>query len=205
MCFQEKCCFFQPCKRCANCFAMDKSFHAQKCFSTASHSDEALPVFALFLTAGVAASRRRAGRARRHRPVCWSELATRQVHEADARSAQLAAALGTSSSGPHHEPPRASSWYPLAAPSLSATSRSHRLDRSQEETEWQERCAREAAWKLAKIVLKFKEKKTKQHSSHLRRNLCLPAPPNLEPKKRKFVVDSGASMHMISKKGIEFS
>ena len=45
------------------------------------------------------------GRARRHRPVCWSELATRQVHE-DARSAQQAAALGTSSSGPHHEPPR---------------------------------------------------------------------------------------------------
>ena len=31
-------------------------------------------------------------------------------------------------------------------------------DRSQEETEWQERCAREAAWKLAKIILKLKEK-----------------------------------------------
>ena len=29
-------------------------------------------------------------------------------------------------------------------------------DRSQEETEWQERCAREAAWKLAKSVLKIK-------------------------------------------------
>ena len=28
-------------------------------------------------------------------------------------------------------------------------------DRSQEETEWQERWAREAAWKLAKSVLKF--------------------------------------------------
>ena len=27
-------------------------------------------------------------------------------------------------------------------------------DRSQEETEWQERCAREAAWRLAKIPLK---------------------------------------------------
>ena len=26
-------------------------------------------------------------------------------------------------------------------------------DRSQEETEWQERCAREAAWKLAKNIL----------------------------------------------------
>ena len=33
------------------------------------------------------------------------------------------------------------------------------VHRSQEETEWQERCAREAAWKLAKSVLKLKEKK----------------------------------------------
>ena len=32
-------------------------------------------------------------------------------------------------------------------------------DRSQEETEWQERCAREAAWSLAKNILKLKEKK----------------------------------------------
>ena len=31
-------------------------------------------------------------------------------------------------------------------------------DRSQEETEWQERCAREAAWRLAKKILKLKEK-----------------------------------------------
>ena len=40
-------------------------------------------------------------------------------------------------------------------------------DRSQEETEWQERGAREAAWRLAKKILKLKEK-IKQHSSHLR-------------------------------------
>ena len=32
-------------------------------------------------------------------------------------------------------------------------------DRSQEETEWQERCAREAAWKLAKSVLKIEGEK----------------------------------------------
>ena len=38
-------------------------------------------------------------------------------------------------------------------------------DRSQEEIEWQERCAREAAWRLAKSILK---KEKKQHSSHLR-------------------------------------
>ena len=46
-------------------------------------------------------------------------------------------------------------------------------DRSQEETEWQEQGAREAAWKLAKSVLNCKEKK-KQHSSHLRKiGACL--------------------------------
>ena len=46
-------------------------------------------------------------------------------------------------------------------------------DRSQEETEWQEQGAREAAWKLAKSVLKLKEK-TQQHSSHFRKiGACL--------------------------------
>ena len=46
-------------------------------------------------------------------------------------------------------------------------------DRSQEETEWQEQGAREAAWKLAKSVLNLKDK-TKQHSSHLRKiGACL--------------------------------
>ena len=32
-------------------------------------------------------------------------------------------------------------------------------DRSQEETEWQERCAREAAWRLAKNILKISGEK----------------------------------------------
>ena len=46
-------------------------------------------------------------------------------------------------------------------------------DRPQEETEWQERCAREAAWRLAKSIPKLK-KKIKQHSSHLRKiGACL--------------------------------
>ena len=46
-------------------------------------------------------------------------------------------------------------------------------DRSPEETEWQERCVREAAWRLAKSVQKLKEK-TKKHSSHLRKiGACL--------------------------------
>ena len=37
-----------------------------------------------------------------------------------------------------------------------------------------------------------------QHSSHR----CLPAPSNLKLEEREFVVDSGASMHMISKKDL---
>ena len=40
-------------------------------------------------------------------------------------------------------------------------------DRSQEETEWQQQGAREAAWKLAKSVLKLRSE-TEQHSFHLR-------------------------------------
>ena len=46
-------------------------------------------------------------------------------------------------------------------------------DRSQEETEWQERCAREAAWRLAKSILKIKGEK-RQHFCHLRKiGACL--------------------------------
>ena len=46
-------------------------------------------------------------------------------------------------------------------------------DRSEEETEREERCAREAAWRLAESILKLKEK-MKQHSSHLRKiGACL--------------------------------
>ena len=74
-------------------------------------------------------------------------------------------------------------------------------DRSLEETEWQEQGAREAAWKLAKNVLKLKEQQRAAFFSPSE-NRCLPAPSNLEPEEREFVVDSGASMHMISKKDL---
>ena len=74
-------------------------------------------------------------------------------------------------------------------------------DRSQEETEWLERCAREAAWRLAKNILKLKEiDKTSFFSPS--ENWCLPAPSTLKPEEREFVVDSGASMHMISRKDL---
>ena len=40
-----------------------------------------------------------------------------------------------------------------------------------------------------------------QHSSHLSEHRCLPAS-TLKLEEREFVVDSGASMHMISKKDL---
>ena len=47
-------------------------------------------------------------------------------------------------------------------------------DRSQEETEWQEQGAREAAGKLAKNVFKLKEHQRDKHSSHFRKiGACL--------------------------------
>ena len=74
-------------------------------------------------------------------------------------------------------------------------------DWSQEETQWQEQGASEAAWKLAKSVLKLKEKNRATFFSPSK-NRCLPAS-TLKPEEREFVVDPGASMHMISKKGLE--
>ena len=73
-------------------------------------------------------------------------------------------------------------------------------DRSQEETEWQEQGVREAAWKLAKSVLKLKEHQRATFFSPSE-NRCLPAS-TLKLEEREFVVDSGASMHMISKKDL---
>ena len=69
-------------------------------------------------------------------------------------------------------------------------------DRSLEETEWQEQGAREAAWKLAKSVKILKEHERAAFFSPTE-NRCLLAS-TLKP--REFVVDPGASMHMISKK-----
>ena len=52
-----------------------------------------------------------------------------------------------------------------------------------------------------KISSKLKEKNKAAFSSPSQ-NWCLPAPPNLKPEERELVVDSGASMHMISKKDL---
>ena len=65
-------------------------------------------------------------------------------------------------------------------------------DRSQEEIERQERCAREAAWKLAKSVLKSKEKNKATFFSPTN-DRCLPVPSVIKPEEREFVVDSGTA------------
>ena len=74
-------------------------------------------------------------------------------------------------------------------------------DRSLEETEWQEQGAREAAWRLATSILILKEKNKTAFFSPSE-NWFLPAPSNLLSEKREFVVDSGASMHMIRNKDL---
>ena len=58
----------------------------------------------------------------------------------------------------------------------------------------------EAAWRLAKSVLKLKEKNKAAFFSPSE-NRCLPAS-TLKLEEREFVVDSGASLHMISKKDL---
>ena len=74
-------------------------------------------------------------------------------------------------------------------------------DPSQEEIDRQERCARGDAWRLAKKILKLKE--TDKATFFCPTNeRCLFAPPVIKPEGREFVVDSGASMHMLSRKDL---
>ena len=70
-------------------------------------------------------------------------------------------------------------------------------ERSQQETQWQEQRTRKAAWRLAKNIPKYF---LRRHN--LRRlGVCLRHQP-LKPEAKEFVVDSGALMHMISKKDL---
>ena len=73
-------------------------------------------------------------------------------------------------------------------------------DRSQEESEWQEQDAREAAWKMSKSAFKLKEQERATFSSPSENRGLLASTLKLE--EPEFVVDSGASMHMISKKDL---
>ena len=68
-------------------------------------------------------------------------------------------------------------------------------DKSHEETERQQRCAQSKAWNLAKNIFKLKEK-DKAAFYFPAEEWVLSAASTKEPEERKFVVDSGASMHM---------
>ena len=75
-------------------------------------------------------------------------------------------------------------------------------DRSHEETERQQRYARSKAWNLAKNIYKLKEKNKTTFYFRVE-EWVLPAASTKEPEEREFVVDSGASMHMVSKKDLD--
>ena len=74
-------------------------------------------------------------------------------------------------------------------------------DPSHEETERQQRCARRKAWNLAKNKYKLKEK-DKAAFYFPAEEWVLPAASTKEPEEREFVVDSGASMHVVSKRDL---
>ena len=74
-------------------------------------------------------------------------------------------------------------------------------DRSHEETERQQRCARSKAWNLVKNIYKLKEK-DKAVFYFPAGEWVLPTASTKEPEEREFVVDSEASMHMVSKQDL---
>ena len=74
-------------------------------------------------------------------------------------------------------------------------------DRSHEETERQQRCARSKAWNLPKNKNKLKEK-DKAAFYFPAEEWVLPAASAREPEERKFVVDSGAILHVFRKKDL---
>ena len=74
-------------------------------------------------------------------------------------------------------------------------------DGSREETERQQRCARSMAWNLAKSIYKLKEKDQDTFYSPAK-EWVLPAASKKELEERESVVDSAASLHMVSKRDL---
>ena len=72
-------------------------------------------------------------------------------------------------------------------------------ERSHDETFHPERCARKAAWDLAKNIYKLQNSDTTTLFSPIEAKK-MPAPTSTRPEEREFAVDSKASMHMMSKK-----
>ena len=75
-------------------------------------------------------------------------------------------------------------------------------DKSREETERQERCAGGKAWNLAKNMYNLKEKDKATFYSPTNEWIMLAAS-TMRPEERKFVVVSGASMHVVSRKDLD--
>ena len=75
-------------------------------------------------------------------------------------------------------------------------------DRSPGETARQQQCARGDAWELAKKIFKLKKEDKATFHGHSE-EWIMPAASTINPEERKFVVDSGASMHMVSKKDLD--
>ena len=73
--------------------------------------------------------------------------------------------------------------------------RSHEKD-----TLHQERCARKAAWDMARNTYKLKNLDKTTFYTPIEKGMAAPA--STRPEERELVVDSGASMHMMSKKRI---
>ena len=72
-------------------------------------------------------------------------------------------------------------------------------ERSHEETLHQGRCARKATWDVTKIIYKLKNSDKTSLYTPIEAKVML-APSSKKSEEREFVVDSGASMHMTSKK-----
>ena len=65
----------------------------------------------------------------------------------------------------------------------------------------QQRCAHSKAWDVAKYIYKLKENDKATFYSPAE-DWVLPAASTREPEEREFVVDSGAGMHMVSKRDL---
>ena len=72
-------------------------------------------------------------------------------------------------------------------------------ERSHEETLTQERCARKAAWGSAKNIYNLKNAGKTTFCTPIEAKVTL-APSSTSPEEREHIVDSGASIHMLSKK-----
>ena len=107
--------------------------------------------------------------------------------------------LGITSTSTIHKSCGASSEHSRKQRSIAEKNTSQTSSSAQ--TERQERCARGDAWRLAKniITLNEKDKATLFSPTH---EWSLPAPSAMKPEEREFVVDAGASVHMLSRKDL---